>query len=138
MITNKNSFNFTALESVWILGYTLNLSPCLPWSGFMKTVLKSEEFKTSRIETLPFINMDLSNPSTIYSALCFAQLQCEKNNQNVLPVTFDQPLYQKASEIVVASTLYDFVVFTINIDFRLHWTHNVRKWSRRSLGTRIC
>ena len=80
MITNKNSFNFTALESVWILGYTLNLSPCLPWSGFMKTVLKSEEFKTSRIETLPFINMDPSNPSTIYSAFCFAQLQCEKNN----------------------------------------------------------
>ena len=36
-----------------------------------------------------FINQDPSNPSTIYTALDFAW-----------PVTFDEPLYIKAAEIV--------------------------------------
>jgi hypothetical protein len=88
----------------------LNLKPCLPWSGFMKTVLKSDEFQTSRIETLPFINLEPSNPSTIYTALCFAQTQSDKHNLKICPVTFDLPLYQKASEIVAASRDLDKVV----------------------------
>ncbi|KAK4315550.1 hypothetical protein Pmani_013241 [Petrolisthes manimaculis] len=52
---------------------------------------------------LPFINLEACNPSTIYTALCFAQEQCDKHNLKICPVTFDQPLYQKAAEIVAAS-----------------------------------
>lgn len=31
-----------ALDSVWMLGYMLKCTPCLPWSGFMRTVMKSD------------------------------------------------------------------------------------------------
>ena len=109
-IADTHRVQTSAFDYVWMLGYMLNLTPCLPWSGFMKTVVKSEEFQTSRIETLPFINLDPSNPSTIYTALCFAQDQCDKHSLKICPVTFDQPLYQKASEIVAASQDLDKVV----------------------------
>lgn len=109
-ISDTHRLQASALDSIWMLGYMLNLTPCLPWSGFMKTVLKSDEFQTSRIETLPFINLEPSNPSTIYTALCFAQTQSDKHNLKICPVTFDQPLYEKASEIVAASRDLDKVV----------------------------
>ena len=69
----------------------------------MKTAMKSDQYQRTRIETLPFINLDPSNPSTIYTALCFAQTQCEKQGLRICPVTFDQPLYIKAAEIVAAA-----------------------------------
>ena len=93
----------SSLDLFWMLGYVSNISPCLPWNGFMKNSLPKNEYETSRIEILPFINLQPSNPSTIYSALSFAQTQCEQNELRVCTVTFDQPLYQKASEIVAAS-----------------------------------
>ena len=109
-IPESHRMEISALDSVWMLGYMLKCTPCLPWSGFMTTVLKSDGFQTSRIETLPFINLDPSNPSTIYTALCFVQTQSEKYNLKICPVTFDQPLYQKASEIVAASRDLDKVM----------------------------
>ena len=72
--------------------------------------MKNYEFQSSRIETLSFIRLDPSNPSTIYTALCFAQAQNEKHNLSICPVTFAQPLYQKATEIVAASRDLDKVV----------------------------
>ena len=76
----------------------------------MKTALRSDEFQTSRIEIPPFIKLDPSNPSTIYSALCFVQTQSEKHNLKICPVTFDKPLYQKASEVVAGSRDLDKVM----------------------------
>ena len=76
----------------------------------MKTVVRTGEYHTSRIETLPFINLDPSNPTTIYSALCFAQEQSEKHDLNICPVTFNQPLFQKASEIIDSSNELDRVI----------------------------
>ena len=55
------------------------------------------------ITTLPFINMDPSDCSTIYTALCYARAQCDKAGQKTCLVTFDQPLYIKATEIVRSS-----------------------------------
>lgn len=57
----------------------------------------------SIIEILPFINMNPSDTSTIYSALCFAQEQCRKQGIPLCPVTSDQPLYIEAVNIVAAS-----------------------------------
>ena len=54
----------------------------------------------SKIHILPFINQDPSQTDTIYSALCFAQMLSEKYGLGLCPVTFDQPLYIKAAEIV--------------------------------------
>ena len=40
------------------------------------------------------------HPDTIYSVLSYTQSLVEKYNIGVSPVTFDQPLYIKATEIV--------------------------------------
>ena len=101
---------FPALDAAWMIGYVLSLKPCLPWSGFMKSVTSCEHSSPSRIEVLPFINLEPSNPSTIYTALCYAQKLCDDNNLRVCIVTFDQPLYQKASEIVASSNQLQTVV----------------------------
>ena len=69
----------------------------------MQIIYDGENSDMSRIEILPFINLDPTKESTIYTALCFAKDQIEKAGQSVCPVTFDQPLYMKASEIIAAS-----------------------------------
>ncbi|XP_022204652.2 uncharacterized protein LOC111061263 [Nilaparvata lugens] len=62
----------------------------------------SAECQTTYIMAVPFINLDLSNMSTIYTALLFAADQSKKQNQTCI-VTFDQPLFLKAMDIVGAS-----------------------------------
>ena len=63
---------------------------------------------TYDVTTLPFINMDPSDCSTIYTALC-----CDKAGQKTCFVTFDQPLYIKATEIVSSSHEMASVVFRL-------------------------
>ena len=60
-------------------------------------------YDVSEITTLPFINMDPSDCSTLYTALGYARAQCDKAAQKTCFVTFDQPLYIKATEIVRSS-----------------------------------
>ncbi|KAJ8881722.1 hypothetical protein PR048_018208, partial [Dryococelus australis] len=55
------------------------------------------------IETVPFIRLDPSNRSTIYTALLFAAEECKCHNQGSCIVTFDQPPYAKALEIIAAA-----------------------------------
>ena len=54
--------------------------------------------------------MDPNQPDTIYSALSYAQGLCEKQKLGIAPVTFDQPLYIKAVDIVQSSPDLDKVV----------------------------
>ena len=56
------------------------------------------------------INMDPNQPDTIYSALSYAHGLCEKQKLGIAPVTFDQPLYIKAVDIVQSSPDLDKVV----------------------------
>jgi hypothetical protein len=84
--------------------YWIHAKPCPSWNGYMQTVLSSTStFETSRIVVLPFIRLQPSDPSAIYSALTFAESQCSKYNQLSCFVTFDQPLYIKAAEIVATA-----------------------------------
>ena len=99
-----------ALDNLWVFGYVLHTDPCPSWSGFMKVVMRNGHYATSRLLTLPFINLYPGNLSTIYNALYFAQTQCEKYGLRVCPVTFDQPLYIKAAEIVTPTQCLDKVV----------------------------
>lgn len=70
------------------------------WNGFMKDRESSNtNFVQTNILPLPFVNLNPSNPNTIYTALKFASEQCVKFNKGVCIVTFDQPLYQKAFNI---------------------------------------
>ena len=46
--SEKNRLRLSAFNSVCMLGYLLILTPCLPWSGFMKTVMKNDEFQSPK------------------------------------------------------------------------------------------
>lgn len=94
-----------SLDCLWMLKFTIQEN-CPSWSGFMQQVVKSEEHEKSRIEILPFIHLDPTNPNTctIYSALSFASKQCEIHKISSCIITFDQPLYIKAAEITASSS----------------------------------
>ena len=92
------------LDSLWMAGCTLEILPRPSWAGFMEKAMKNSGlYAVSSVHALPFINLDPTKPSAIYSALMFAADECKKNDKAWCIVTFDQPLYQKASEIVAAS-----------------------------------
>lgn len=98
-----------SLDYLWIRNFPVDTCPS--WNGFMQTAVRGAKYEKTRIEILPFIHLDSSNPSTIYTALSFARRQCELHGIKTCFVTFDQPLYIKAAEIVAASTdLPDVVV----------------------------
>ncbi|KAK5642676.1 hypothetical protein RI129_008843 [Pyrocoelia pectoralis] len=59
----------------------------------------------SRIIFLPFINANPGDYDTIYTALLQASNKCIEQQQKVCFVTFDQPLYHKARDIVASCTL---------------------------------
>ena len=90
-------------DLLWMLKFTMTEN-CPSWSGFMQQVVKSDDYEKARIEILPFIHLDPTNPNTIYSALSFASKQCEIHNISSCIVTFDQPLYIKAAEIAASSS----------------------------------
>ena len=52
--------------------------------------------------------------STIYTSLLFAQVECKKQGVNTCFVTFDQPLFHKASGIVSASDELNNVVVRLD------------------------
>ena len=57
-----------------------------------------------RIDILPFVNHDPNQPDTLHSALSFVEECSRKYDFGPVPVTFDQPLYIKAAEIVASSS----------------------------------
>ena len=64
--------------------------------------MKDGNFETTHLLALPFINLDPGNLSTIYTALLHAVEGTKSQKQTHCVVTFDQPLYMKAVEIVAA------------------------------------
>ena len=80
---------------------------CPNWSGFMQVVVTDGMYETSSIQILPFIKLDHTKLDTIYSALSFAQDQVTRkdsstngNRKLFAAVTFDQPLFANADDIV--------------------------------------
>lgn len=66
------------------------------WKGYMQSITTGQFSEKTRVITLLFINAPPSSYDTIYTALHYAGNLCQK----LLIVTFDQPLYWKAREIV--------------------------------------
>lgn len=71
----------------------------------MRIVMNGGEltFPATSAQPVPFINLNASNPSAIFTALLFAAKECDRLGQSTCFVTFDQPLYAKASEIIASS-----------------------------------
>jgi hypothetical protein len=92
------------LDSLWLASFSLRVQPIPGWGGFNHFVTEKDGvFHVSDVVALPFINMDPTNLSTIYTALLFAQNEASKYNRNYCIVTFDQPLFIKAVDIITAT-----------------------------------
>ena len=63
------------------------------------------EVEKASFTFLPIINLNPSNYTCINSTLLFIIDQCKKNGIKTPSVTFDQPFWLKATEIIVDSSL---------------------------------
>lgn len=71
------------------------------WNGFMEKVHVSDEYKKSKILFLPFVN----NPATSYDTIFTVLAESARDNMlhyklKFVFITFDQPLFWKAWEIL--------------------------------------
>lgn len=80
--------------------------PVPEFSGNMKLLTRQNIHPGKHnVVFLPFINMNPSDSSTIYTTLCFMQDMCERENTKCV-VTFDQPLWLKA---MMVKNLYSYL-----------------------------
>ena len=77
------------------------------WSGFLQcsTSAVSSKGSTCSINFLPIIDLNPSDESCIYSTLLFVISQAKKLNVHTPCITFDQPLWIKAFDIIHAENL---------------------------------
>lgn len=90
-------------DALWFYGKWKNAS--LPaWNGFIERLTNNyTNYSKSQISFLPFIHQPASNYNTIYTTLLCALENAKRYGHTVCIVTFDQPLYAKAREIVSAA-----------------------------------
>lgn len=102
---SKNENLSTSIDVLWMVGSWKSLTPRPSWNGYMQGAFQgSGRGVKSSIDQVSFIYLDPSNLSTINTALQFAAEQCRKNGQQSCVVTFDQPLYAKAVEIIASTS----------------------------------
>ncbi|KAE9525653.1 hypothetical protein AGLY_014180, partial [Aphis glycines] len=91
------------IDMVWLYGKWNNLS--LPgWNGYIEHLPNNNmDFSLSKILFLPFVHQPASNYNTIYTTLLCALENAKNYGHDVCVITFDQPLYTKAQEIVSAA-----------------------------------
>ena len=69
------------------------------WQGVMQMIHQGSHPGKSSIKFLPMIDMSSSDPSCIYSTLCFVSEHAQKYNSTPI-ITFDQPLWLKEFLII--------------------------------------
>ena len=77
------------------------------WSGFMQHVFSSNHNISSKSEVLflPIIDLSPSDNTCIYSTLNYVHKQAKKLNIQSPCITFDQPLWIKAVEIIKSKSM---------------------------------
>lgn len=86
-------------EILWLYGKWMKRD--VPgWSGFMEEVTNELPSVRSKILGLPFLNYPPTLYDTIYTSLLTASKRCVEHGQKTCIVTFDQPLYYKAQDIL--------------------------------------
>ena len=75
------------------------------WNGYMQDISKGTFPGQSVINMLPIIDLDPTNMTCIFSTLLFITEQATKLGINTPVVTFDQPLWLKATEIITDKSM---------------------------------
>jgi hypothetical protein len=98
-----NALLFQGLDIIWAACTEINVN-APGWNGFMEQANRNVKlYDVSAVNPLPFVNLNPSNPSAIYTCLLYAAEECIRHGQSHVMVTFDQPLYLKAAEICLAA-----------------------------------
>ena len=94
-------------DSIWKAAglFSTNEKPRPSWSGYMQDISKGHHPPKSTITMLPIIDLHPSDLTCIYSTLLFVINQSRRLNVVTPSITFDQPLWEKATEIVVEKSL---------------------------------
>ena len=88
-------------DVLWLcLKILLNSDKVKGWNGFMEEITSHLEYDVSSIIYLPFINKASGHYDTIYTDVRYDIQETEKIGQHTTVVTFDQPLYVKARDLV--------------------------------------
>ncbi|KAG1650221.1 hypothetical protein GQR58_028237 [Nymphon striatum] len=93
------------IDLLWQTSYFFKQQNRPSWSGFMQTFRSGDYPGQSKINLLPIINLNPSDMTCSYSTLLFVIDQCKKNNSGPACITFDQPLWIKATEIASKKSL---------------------------------
>lgn len=81
---------------------------------------------TANIRMLPIIDMNPNDGSCIYSTLYFVESEAKRLNMQTVCITFDQPLWLKAVEILKdLQHEYCLQVRRISCSDELHWKHRL-------------
>ena len=107
-LTHPVASKLNEIDVVWVCNRLCK--PDSPsWAGFMSLKSCVEQKPSSTVTMLPVIDLNSSDPNSLFSLLQFIVKQCEKQNIPETAVTFDQPLFLKAFEIVNAKSMPIFV-----------------------------
>lgn len=87
-------------DVLWMYGKFLQTPSFPSWQGFMEGITYAHSYEQSKILALPFISLPPTEYNTVLSALNYAAEETKKSKQVICFVTFDQPLYIKAKDIV--------------------------------------
>ena len=108
------------IDILWICAHVFNKS-CPNWSGYMSSLkINDHPLTKSVITMLPVINLHATDTTALYSLLSFVTDQSSKINVPTPPITFDQPLYVKAYNIVSS--------MNVNIFARLGGFHQLMRF----------
>ena len=95
-------------DLLWHSGWIFSKAKPRPnWSGFMQHLFSDDQNSTPRSEVLflPIIDLNPSDETCIYSTLIYVESQTAKLNVPTPCITFDQPLWLKAIEIITAKSM---------------------------------
>ena len=81
------------------------VNPRPNWSGFMQHVFSTVDCPKSEVLLLPIVDLNPSDDNCLYSTLTYIQSQANQLNIPIPCVTFDQPLWIKAMEIIKSKSL---------------------------------
>lgn len=106
-LANEETTNISFLKKIdilWLYGKFRNITELPGWNGYIEHLTRNMlHFNMSRILFLPFIHHPASNYNTIYTTLHCALKEAKNHGHTTCVITFDQPLYIKAREIVAAA-----------------------------------
>ena len=94
------------IDILWEMSFNFPNYARPAWSGFMQVYCKGAFPRKSEVTLLPIINLNPNDYSCIYSTLLFVIDQSKKANSGSPCITFDQPLWLKAVEIMTEKSLH--------------------------------